>query len=80
MRHVDSLLANHAWRHRQAKREAMALDLNLFLYIFLFLIVLGLFFYSVLRKRIDENGRLDEPDLSAEATADPEEAIGDKGG
>ena len=58
----------------------MALDLNLLLYIFLFLIVLGLFFHSVVRKRIDENGRRDEPDLSASETADPEEGIGDKGG
>ena len=56
------------------------MDLNLLLYLFLFLLVLGLSFYSVVRKRIDENRRRDEPDLSTRATADPEEGIGDKGG
>ena len=58
----------------------MALDLNFLLYLFLFLLVLGLSFYSVARKRIDENRRREEPDLSARVTADPEEGIGDKGG
>ena len=58
----------------------MALDLNLLLYLFLFLLLLGLSLYSVLRKRIDEDRRRDEPDLSARATADPEEGIGDKDG
>ena len=61
-------------------REGKALDLNLLLYLFLFLLVLGLSFYSVIRKRIDENKKGDEPDLSATKTADPEEGIRDKGG
>lgn len=56
------------------------MDLNLLLYLFLFLLLLGLSFYSVIRKKIDENGRRDEPDLSTTETADPEEGIGDKGG
>jgi hypothetical protein len=56
------------------------LDLNLLLYLFLFLLLLGLSLYSVLRKKIDENKRREEPDLSARVTADPEEGIGDKGG
>ena len=56
------------------------MDLNLLLYLFLLLIVLGLFIHSVVRKRIDESRRSDEPDLSARATADPEEGIGDKDG
>ena len=56
------------------------MDLNLLLYLFLFLLLLGLSLYSVLRKRIDEDRRRDEPDLSARATADPEEGIGDKDG
>jgi len=56
------------------------LDLNFLLYLFLFLLLLGLSFYSVARKRIDENRRRDEADLSASSTADPEEGTGEKGG
>ena len=80
MRHVDPLLANPAWRNKQAKQESLALDLNPLLYLLLFLFVLGLSIYSVVRKRIDENRRRDEPDLSASETAGPEEGIGDNRG
>ena len=61
-------------------REAISLDLNLLLYLLLFLLVLGLSLYSVVRKRMDENGRRNEHDSSASSTADPDEGTGDKGG
>ena len=56
------------------------MDLNLLLYLLLFLLVLGLSVYSIVTKRIDEQGRRDEPDPSTGSTADPEEKNGDKGG
>jgi hypothetical protein len=56
------------------------LDLNLLLYLLLFLLLLGLSVYSIVRRRLDEHGRRDEPASSGGPTTDPEGRTGDTGG